>query len=196
MIEEILPSIRKALFNEDKLFKRKIHSSIHTDFYLEDVKGIASYILTERTLQYVIFRELCKTYKIFPEDLAYLNSKERMDLSIYKNTKDLSKFAEIGIELKQVSFRNDGNLYKNGLDSLISDFEKIKRAGNRNKYIILFGLHNKKCIEIEGFNKFLSKSIDNRKFKKFGLSLINQVSFKTDGYNERNYYLINLLKVK
>jgi len=196
MIEEILPSIRKAFLKEDRLFQKKIKSSIHTDFYEDDTKGISSYILTERTLQYIIFRELCKDYKIFPEDLAYGNSNERLDLSIYKNTKDSGKFAEIGVELKQVSFTNEGRLYQKSLNNLISDFDKIKRAGNKNKYILFFGLYHKKSIDFDSFNEFLISAIDNRKFKKFRLELINQIYFKTDGYKEKKYYLINLLKLK
>lgn len=195
LINEILPEIRKALMKEDKLFKKQIDESIHTNFYEEDIKGISSYILTERTLQYIIFRELCKEFKIFPEDLAYGNSNERLDLSIYKNTKDPKKYAEIGIELKQVNFTNQGELYQKSLNNLTSDFDKIKRAGNKNKYILLLGLHHKKTIEFDFFNKYLLRSIDNRKFRKFGLELISQSCFKTKGYKNKSYYLINLLKL-
>lgn len=196
MFEEILPSIKRALSREDRYFKKQMQKSSQMEFYKEDIKGIASYILTERTLQYIIFRELCTEYKVFPEDLAYYNSNERLDLSIFKNIKDPSKYAEIGIELKLVSFKNNGELYLKSLDNLISDFDKIKRAGNLNKYILLSGLFNKKEIHLESFNEYLYASIDNRKFRKFELSAIGQTSFKTDGYKENIYYLTLLLKIK
>lgn len=196
MIEEIVPSIRQALIKEDILFKKQIKNSIHTDFYKEYSKGISSSILTERTLQYVIFKKLCKEFKVLPEDLAYGNSNERLDLSIYKNIKDSRKFAEIGIELKQVSFTNEGKLYQKSLKNLISDFDKLKKAGNKNKYIILLGLYHKKKIDHCLFNEYIISSIDNRKFKKFRLELISQKCFKTEGFKNKNFYLINLLKLK
>jgi hypothetical protein len=196
MIDEILPAIKNALTKEDKRFNRLIKSSVHSDFYLDDTKGIASYILVERTLQYIIFRELCKSYKIFPEDRAYNDSKERLDLSIYKNNNDPSTFSEIGVEFKIVSFTKEGELYKNSLEKITSDFDKIKRAGNENKYILMMGLHNKKIIDFEGFNQHLNASIDNRKFRKFHLKSLALDFFRTDGYKDKKYYIIMLLKVE
>ncbi len=196
MTDEILPSIRDALKKEDKHFRKQFKNSTHNDFYNENIKGIASYILTERTLQYLIFRELCKSYKVLPEDLAYVDSNKRLDISIYKNIKDPSKFAEIGIELKQVGFTKKDRLYKTSLNNLVSDFDKIKRVQNKNKYLIIMGLHNKKNIDLDLFNEYLRESIDNRKFRKFRLDAISSTYFKTDLYKGKEFYLIVLLRVE
>ncbi|MEH6538081.1 MAG: hypothetical protein V7719_16895 [Psychroserpens sp.] len=195
LIEEILPSIRKALFREDKLIKKQFNRSIHSKFYEDDTKGISSYILTERTLQYIIFKELCLNFKVLPEDSAYFNTKERLDLSIYKNIKDPDKFAEIGIEIKQVRYNRNGGLHKRSVKGIENDFDKIKRAGNKNKYILLFGVHDQKHINIDFLNSFLKSEIDNRKFKKYHLEVIAQDYFKTEVNNQKKNYIINLIKL-
>ena len=107
---------------------------------------------------------------------------------IYKNIKDPENFAEIGVELKLVGFKKNGELTKPSLKKLTSDFDKIKRVGNRNKYIIIMGLHGNKRIDLDKFNDYLYESIDNRKFRKFELNAIDYKSFKTNGYNEKDYY--------
>ena len=66
--------------------------------------GISNYAATERTIQYIIFKELCKNYKIIPQDRGYHKTQQRLDLSIYNELDDRDQYGEIGVELKWVNY--------------------------------------------------------------------------------------------
>jgi len=99
------------------------------------------------------------------------------------------------VEIKQVQFKKDGSLSLTSLNGIISDFDKIKRAGNKHKYILLLGLYRNSVLDLGYLKDSIYSEIDNRKFRKYDLNPIYQTSFPTSGYSDLQKYLLVLLKL-
>ena len=194
LIDEVLPLMRNALLKEDRTLRKHLSTTIHNKFYVNDIKGITSYNLTERSLQYIIYRELCSEIKILPEDLAYGDSKKRLDLSIYKNIVDREKCAEIGIELKQVKFNKNGEFSLPSIEKIIEDYVKIKNVCNENKYLLLTAIWNSKILP--NINDNILNQIDNRLFRGMKLQFLSSEYFITKNQKAEDiYYHLILLKL-
>ena len=193
LISAVMPDIKKALKKEESLFRKRIDNSLHGMFYTYDDRSIASTLFTERTIQYILFRELCVNYKIWPESLSYGKSLERLDLSIYKNIADFEKEGEIGIELKWVQFTKENELRSKSFKKVVGDFVKIKRVKSKNKYLLLMGLTVGKLDTVKFDQDFLDFE-DNKKFKKYRLKTIVVESFKSL-VGEKSM-LVNMILVK
>jgi hypothetical protein len=196
VLDEIFPAIKKALKEEDNDFVNKMIESKFSKFYCQNECGLVSNLVTERTIQYIIFKELCKKYKVIAEDNAY-GTSQRIDLSIYKNRSNFEDlYGEIGIEIKQVKFYEDFELYSDSFNKLISDFEKVKGLENENRYILILGENKPMMFDLEEFNEYLLKKVDKRKFKKFSLTAVAHSCFRTlDIKRENSHYHMLLLEV-
>lgn len=199
MVNEIMPAINQALKKEDQTFRKKIENSNHPNFYNLEIANLSSSLFTERTIQYLVFRDLCSQFKIWPEHFAYKNSNKRIDLAIYKNIEDWeNKIAEIGIEIKLIGFTLENKIRGNSVDVIIEDFDKIKKAENPNKYLLVLGMTTA-MLNIEDLNDQFITELDNRMFKKFRLQTICIESFKVkpqNEYNRMNAVLIKLQEFK
>ncbi len=197
MIEQVLPEIKNALQKEDRILRKRFANLDESceKFYADEIKSIASYNLTERTLQYIIFKELCPNFKILPEDSAYAKSNERLDLSIYKNIVDRELYAEIGIELKRVNLTKKGLFTSKSLDKIIEDFDKIKKVGNKNKYLLMTTTFDQKNLNMDELEEQIIEVFDNRKFKKYRLCHIDYQYFKTKFDNDKTDFVIMLWKL-
>jgi hypothetical protein len=195
LVEEIFPAILKSLKAEDNKFREEIKNSKHKKFYAEDSPNLSSYIFTERTLQYFIFRDLCRNFQLFPEDPVFGNTKKRMDISIYKNMSDYTAPSEIGLEIKKLYLKKNGEFHSVTMKSIISDFDKLKKALNKNKYILLLGLSDKTTLNQQQLEDQFHDYIDKRKLKKFGLKMLHRGYFKTKGDNGKNYYQVMIWKL-
>lgn len=133
----------------------------------------------------MIYIELCRKYKIIPEENSYKDLK-RLDLAVY--IKDYEP-AEIGIELKWVKFTKEGRLRQYNLDKFKDDFVKIKAAPNHLKYIIQFGLTNS-ILSADVLNKQID-DFDGRIVRTLKPKVIKINSFKTmTGKEETNFVLV------
>jgi len=195
LVEEIFPAILKSLKTEYTRFREEIRNSKHKKFYEEDSPNLSHYIFTERTLEYFIFRDLCRKYKLFPEDIVYPNSKKRMDFSIYKNITDPTEPSEIGIEMKKLILKKNGEFHSACIKSIISDFDKLKPARNKNKYLLLLGLSDKATLNQQQLEDQFQNYIDKRKLKKFGLKMLHRGYFKTEGDDGKNFYQVMIWKL-
>ena len=198
LIDEILPRIKTALKREENTLRKRLDNSDHEGFYVNDSRSISSTLFTERTLQYLIYKELCGDYKLLTEELSYWGSKQRMDIVIYKNIVDRENlYGEIGIELKCVSFNKNNNLRFNSLDVVIDDFDKIKYSENPNCYLLMIGTTDTK-IDIETFDTQFEDSsiIDQRRYKKYYLDTIGIESFKTMEGDHQKHLNVILTKLE
>ena len=198
MIQEILPAIRRALHMEDAILQTKLRDSKHAEFYSPEnanIQGISYSLLTERAFQYVIVRELCTDYKLLYEDGAYADSpKQRLDLSIYRDEADIDQYAEIGIEIKYVLFTKKGTLKAgNRFNGLVKDFEKIKKAGNKSKYLLLLGVHEKDTVPLGSIEEQLGEKVSSTNHAPHRLA---DECFATVGDTSENFFHIVLMKVR
>lgn len=191
--DKILPAMVKALRKEDRTLRKQFKKTEYRDFYEPDEKSISSYLLTERTIQYVIFKELCVNFKLFPEYLAYGKTKKRIDLAIYKNISDYEKTAEIGVEIKQVTFTKSETLTADSIQHVVNDFAKIKDAKTPHKYLLLLGrsINN---VKPESITLQFKSNINNTLFRKYTLSVLDIQSFKSP--SDHSYDNLNLVIVK
>jgi hypothetical protein len=118
-----------------------------------------------------------------------------MDISIFKNLSDYDKPSEIGIEIKKLYLKKNGEFHSVTIKSIISDFDKLKQARNKYKYILLLGLSDKTTLNQQQLEDQFHNYIDNRKLKKFGLKMLHHGSFKTEGYDGKNIYQLMIWKL-
>ena len=201
MINEVMPKMKKALQEEDNVFKDNLSKTKHKIFYEDEIPGLSSNVFTERTLQYIIFRELCKHFKIIPEDLAYSQSNKRIDLAIYKNHKKRDEvFSEIGIEIKKVIFTKEGFIQLKSMDMIVDDFIKLLESENKHKYLLLFGFGKANNIDLLNDDFFETSEIRYKKriFKKYDVIFLNKRGFKTkvsrNKYIDFNIILCKIVK--
>lgn len=55
LIKEVMPKMKKALQDEDNIFKENLKKTSHKTFYKNEIFGLFSNVFTERTLQYIVF---------------------------------------------------------------------------------------------------------------------------------------------
>jgi hypothetical protein len=196
LVEEIFPAIIKSLKAEDARFRKEIENSEFVEkIYKQDVKNLTSNVITERTLQYFIYRDLCKKFQIWPEEMAYIKSKKRVDLAIYKEVDYESETAEIGIEIKKVRFTKEGLFRFDCLQSVRNDLYKLKRTEIKNKYILLLGISDIAKLNPKKLKNQIQEKIDNRKLKNYDLIMFLPGSFKAIDDNGFKDYILMFWKL-
>jgi hypothetical protein len=194
--DEILPAIHDSLKSEDIRFRNQIENSDFVgQIYKQDVKNLTSNVITERTLQYFIYRDLCKKFQIWPEEMAYIKSKKRVDLAIYMEVDYESESAEIGVEIKKVRFTKDGLFRFDCLQSVCSDLYKLKKTDIKNKYILLTGISDLQKIKNGKLKDQIQQKIDKRKLNDYTLKVFPIYTFKTFGESKQSDYLIMIWKL-
>ena len=145
--------------------------SIHDQFYKGyENTGISIWSITEPVLKFLAFYELCIKYKIRLEDHVYGDTTKLMDISLFVDSESDEDNAEYGFELKRVNFTNAGILDATSIDKLISEFEKIKLADVKFRYMIHLGSHSNKIdVTIDNLKDQVLKTIDQRLFRRFKL---------------------------
>jgi hypothetical protein len=179
-IDSFFDDLLEALKKWDLHIRHNFLDSIYlSTFYKDYWKGIATWSVTEPILKFLIYCELCKKYKIRPEDHAY-QKNEMLDFSLFIESDDHNSISEIAIEFKWASFTKKGLLRSSGLESLIADFNKMKQLKNQHKYIIQFSVNEtNQAISMDSINKQLQLTYDNRIFRKTKPHLIKIGSFQT-----------------
>lgn len=192
---KFLDDCAEALKGRDVALRTKLLNSAYSKgFYNNFWKGLGIRSITEPIIKFLIFSELCSKYQIISEDNSYNDSK-LLDLALYIEPIDYldEQEAEVGIELKWTKLTKNGRQYTRGIDSFLSDFNKMKKASNRHKYIIQLAFAEKKIeLNLTEFNDQMSEIIDGRSIKKIRPNAIKIAYFPTwdDSYETQNFVMV------
>jgi hypothetical protein len=181
----------EALIKWDKYIRQQFLNSIYRDtFYEPSYKGLGAKSIAERFIQTLIYIELCKKYRISPEDNSYKGLK-RLDLAVYINGYEP---AEVGIELKWVRFTKAGRLWQYHFDKFKEEFVKIKAAPNPNKYILQLGLTDV-TINANVLNQQID-DFDGRTLRTLKPKVLKVNSFKTLTNDKETNFVLVLWEIK
>ena len=189
---DFMYDVAQTLRRENKYLERKM---AFNKFYKDQNHGIASYAVTERIYQYLIFRSLCNDYRMILEDFTYPNKASRMDITIFKaRPKKGQTLGEIGVEIKLAEMNESGVFSASSISTFKSDFNKIKKAKHENKYILqIVQTGNHKAINEEAIEKQILVTLGRQSTRTYRPELIYAYKFKTDKADEEKSYILLLL---
>lgn len=186
-MQEFCKDSIRALRKEDKILKENFEQTRYKSFYSDFPKGIYFRSMTEPTLKYIIiFKELIKKYKMWPEAGWFYKDRSVLDLAIsspYNPNADDIYSADIAIEMKWGGIGKNGALHTWSQSSLHNDVTKmLDNCEIENKYFMQFIVIKKDEQEI---NITKLKKAVNEKTK---VRPIYCEYFKTLGIEPREYW--------
>lgn len=188
----------EALKNYDNTIYENISQSLYPEFYRKDVKGIGIYSITEPILKFIIYSSLCSKYQMWPESSFY-KDKELLDIAMFSDVVDdieIEIEPDIAIEMKWVAFTKSGEFYKQSLQNMVADIEKLHtKCDIQNKYIMQFSVVKSDNHKINDsvLSEQVFLGIDKRKVKKKNIDLIYHDYFNTRGWNEADIWRFYIL---
>ncbi|GMK41272.1 hypothetical protein PCCS19_43280 [Paenibacillus sp. CCS19] len=197
-MQAFFQDFKDALVKWDLVIRDNFMSSDHKDtFYSNYGKGLDTWSITEPIIKFLAYTELCKVYKIRPEDHAY-NDGRMLDYSVYIQSDDHDTISEIGIELKWGAFTRKGLQKSSSIRSLINDFVKMKELQNDHKYFIQHSISSLELeLQIEALNNQITDEVDGRLIRKWIPRLIDIKSFEIVGaMNEAKRFNLLLWSVE
>lgn len=188
-MQEFCKDSIRALRKEDKILKENFEKTRYKSFYSDFSKGIYFRSMTEPILKYIIFKELIKKHKMWPEAGWFYKDRSVLDLGIsspYNPNADDIYSADVAIEMKWGGINKNGVLHTWSQSSLQSDIIKmINNCEIANKYFMQFIVIKKDEREINITN--IRKEVKD-KHEEINLRPIFCEHFKTLGIEPGEYW--------
>ena len=192
-----------ALKSQDMRVTKHLLNSKVADFYSGDSKGLGLFGTCERDLQYIIFTELCQSYRLYPEYVGAYSDKQRIDLALWSVTGATYEddAPDIAIEMKWAGFTQAGELSSRACQSMVNDVLKMKRCNVQNRFFMQCAItesklpldDNKRKSNLE---KNANEIFYKNQFRNHYLRLSFWGSFETIGnQGQTKYFNLLLWKV-
>jgi hypothetical protein len=190
----------KVLEGQDKRVAENIQKSKFPGFFKNEHRGLGLFGTCERDMQYLIFADLCKEYKVYPEWSGSYKNMQRADIAIWtdeKATED-DMVSDVAIEMKWAHFKKDGFLYDYSIQNLVDDVLKMKRhCVSSNKYFMQLAITDERLdfksnAAKKKFEDDVNWYFDKRAFRNCWLAFTYHVDFETRGVGD-NIRFFNML---